>query len=284
MPLAALAPAAPFLASAGLSLLDRFTRKDPQITNTNQVTPASWEQILGQMVNPGQDYTSLVGDFTSFSGDNPTSIGSWLQNTLMSDIKGTMNVGRDQNNAIRGAWADIQREAADSTGSYDREALAARDDYLAKIREAETPAFQLGVGGQQFGVVPKRNAMLADMADAVRRSRLEYAGGKREGESMLSDLGFQSKMALSPQEMGLTNVKALWPYIMELQKMRFGLPSNTTTETGQYTPSLTEELGSFAKNSSTFQDLFDAMNLNQPVDPLSSMYSRYPDDFFGMSR
>lgn len=236
------AVAGPIIASVAGSLLSSRgggSSASTQTSQSNQVTPAGWSALGPGYSNMSNLWSSLAGQLRnagSYSGEE-----GYYQRDILSDLLSSMT----------GASADY----LSGTG-------AATDDYLSAMSGLRQPAFDLSIGGQDFGVTPQRNAMLADLASNTMGARIAEAQRGFDVQSALNQLGYNVDEAGSPLSLRLTGIEQLWPYINQAQSWRFGLPSSQTigTESAQYNPSIWETIGNAVNTGQTVMDLWNSVS------------------------
>lgn len=234
-------------------------------TVKNKVTPADWNDLE----TGGTNYAGGVwNDFIN---------GLWnAAGYANNDYAGTKYA--DQKNKVLQDLIDATTGIGDT---YLGETGSAVNQYEDTLGGLSKPAFNIGVAGQNVGVTPKRNAMLADMATNLVQAQTAQAGRKKDVGSILADLNQQ----LGTQEIGMNKLLAgserLWPYVQAMQGWRFGLPSST--ESATYNPSLTEIFGNLGESAGVLQDLWKNTNnepLNQNNQTEPNTYPGYGDNWY----
>jgi len=150
-----------------------------------------------------------------------------------------------QNTGYNNIYNDMMRTLQSSTGAYED-----------RVGELSRPAFNIGVGDQTLGIVPKRNSMLADMAGNVMAAQK-------------SDLGASTEMRLAaldrfyPGAAREAYLNAAFPLYMQMQGMRYGTPSSTQTATMQ--PSMLQSVGQGLQLANSAYGLYNQANQQPPA-------------------
>lgn len=178
----------------------------------------------------------------------------------------------DSQNAILGdllnSLSSIYGNSINSSGSI-------TDAYTNRLNELSQPAFNIGIGGQQLGIVPQRNTMLADMAKNVYSAGINQTDTERQLNTELAKLLYEKESSNTETQNTLAGLETIWPYLETIQSLRFGLPSTTTTQEASYSPSIFESLGQGVQLYNTLSDLWKGVSSSYNS---SSSTGQYPYD------
>ena len=229
-----LADALPFILGGGLALSDMNT-SSPSVHSSQVSTPGSWGG-LG------------AGTTDSVWGDLMANLGA-ISGLQGEDYLHKMQSLEDRYQGLAGLGQDYKGDLSSAHGAYN-----------TRMDELQRPAFNLSLGGQQFGVTPRRNAMLADMAENVLTNRVSRAGSELSLDSALLEEQFNKQQQTAPSSQYSDAAEKLWPYMSQMQDWRYSNPSVSATETGDYTPTPSEVAGNFASTYGVFDDLINGIS------------------------
>lgn len=267
--------AGPILATVGSNVLGNMmgggsSGRSASTSQSSQVSPAPWGALYG---NPSSFPSALSpglggGGFASAAIEKLISQGAGVSgpmgnlfDQIATDLYGSYLGGAgDYGEAKRDIMSDLLAAVSGLSTDYMADTGAATDQYLSTMSGLRQPAFDLSIGGQEFGVTPQRNAMLADMAANVMGAQTSQAQRGFDIGSALSQLQYQTDEAGIPLNMALAGIGELWPYIAQAQSWRFGLPSSETTQSASYNPSIWETIGNAVNTYQTISDLWNTMS------------------------
>lgn len=290
-------------------------KNNGNVSSTTTNTPADWSSLGGGLIDQGTSQQWIPeqripgsGTGDSYDPSNPGSVipGHWetVQNPakpvasqIWEDALNQMFANGTMDNKMAGfgplqskAINELTKSITGANKTYGDVNNQATANYIEELAGLRSPSFQMSVGGQNFGVVPKRNAMLADMAANVYGARTSNAATQAQLAAANANQIYDQTIQTSPMLEQLAGFSQLWPYLKTMQEWRFGLPSSTTNETASYNPSITEQIGSVAKNTQTLTDLWNSLNNNSYNNSYyswenpSSMWGNggyYPDTYMG---
>jgi len=225
-------------------------------SGTTPVSPPNMDNYGGEGWTPVYDTTGnyIVGyepAVTGGEGDLATGAGSggyWAHTPSAAEQEVPYRQGlmADLLASTQGLGADYLSSTGQATQQY--------QDTMGRLTQ---PSFNIGLGDQSLGIVPKRNSMLADMAGNMMGADVSQADRSRSINSGLADMTYNLGMENSPVAQQLMVMQQLWPYMSSIQSMRFGLPSSTDTAT--YNPSAQETLGNITNTAGTLMDLWNSL-------------------------
>jgi hypothetical protein len=173
-------------------------------------------------------------------------------------------------NELMGQYSNVMQSLADnllgSTGD-------ATNAYTNRMTELQQPAFNIGIGGQQIGVTPRRNSMLAEMAANTYGADVSQANRYNDVYTNLANLDLQRGEMQLPGTSELAALQTMWPYLSQMQNLRYNLP--TTTQTATYSPTMLESLAQGLELGQGISDLFN----NSTYDPQTQ--SEYYNSYYG---
>lgn len=242
----------------------------------------SWSDVIGDVAS-GVNLGASIADLFGWGGDDSntattettrspapwSSVGPGAQDAWNNVLGGVYNAAGYADPSLTGTTyanqqnqvlEDLVREMGGLSSSYLSGTGGATSDYTSRMEELSRPAYSIKVAGQDVGVTPRRNSMLADMAQNVMSAKVGQSGREFQTGGQMADLNYQFGNQQIPLNMLLAGTEKLWPYMSQMQGWRFGLPS--TTESATYNPSLSENLARIVQASQSVNDLWNTTKNN----------------------
>ena len=244
------------------SALDSLTGSSGK--ETTKQKPASWDSI-------GQGSEAIWDAAIDLIHGNAT--GNSLQQMIAQDTAAKKAASDAYLSEMSGLDSNLISTLTGLTDKYNTDTSSYLGDYTDKIGNYETkmntPAFYLNMGGNNVGVQTggTRSAIqqLTDMADTLYGNQISNAENQYTKGSTLADTTYgvgsnaaertqEAAQTYTPNAAALSTLEKLWDMGMQMQGLRFSLPSTTTT--GEYTPSVLQSISDLMSTATDTAALF----------------------------